>query len=68
MFFTFSNSVDLDEMQHNAAFYLGLHSLQKCSFRGFPNTKGYWVNIKYWVSADNTYIFTCKILLIIGML
>ena len=24
---TFANSVDLDEMQHNAAFHLGLHCL-----------------------------------------
>ena len=27
-------------MQHYAAFHLGLHCLQKYSFRGFPNTKG----------------------------
>ena len=33
-------SVDSDEMQHNAAFHLGIHCLQKCSFKGFPNTKG----------------------------
>ena len=39
-FFTFSNSVDPDEMQHYAAFHLGLHCLQKYLFRGFPNTKG----------------------------
>ena len=37
-FFTFTNSVDHDEMQHNAAFHLSLHFLQKYSFRGFPNT------------------------------
>ena len=37
--FTFSNSVDPDEMQHCAAFHLGLHCLQKYLFRGFPNTK-----------------------------
>ena len=30
-------SVDPDEMQHFAAFHLGLHCLQKYSFRG--NTK-----------------------------
>ena len=39
-FFTFTNSADPDEMQHNAAFHLGLLCLQKSSFRGFPNTKG----------------------------
>ena len=38
--FTFTNSVDPDEMQHYAAFHLGLHCLQKYSFRGFLNTKG----------------------------
>ena len=35
-FFTFSNSVDPDEMQDIAAFHLGFHCLQKYSFRGFP--------------------------------
>ena len=38
IFFTFTNSVDPDEMQHYAAFQLGLHCLQKYSSRGFPNT------------------------------
>ena len=33
---TFANCVDPDEMQHNAAFHLGLHCLQKDSFGGFP--------------------------------
>ena len=36
IFFTFTNSVDPDY----AAFHLGLHCLQKFSFRGFPNIKG----------------------------
>ena len=36
----FTNSVDPDEMQHFAAFHLGLHCLQKYPFKGFPNTKG----------------------------
>ena len=34
IFLTFSNSVDPDEMQHFAAFHLGLHCLQNWSFRG----------------------------------
>ena len=38
--FTFTNSVDPDEMQHYAAFHLGNHCLQKYLFRSFPNTKG----------------------------
>ena len=40
IFLTFTNSVDSDEMQHYAAFHLGLHCLQKYSFSGSPNTKG----------------------------
>ena len=40
IFCTFRNSVDPDEMQHNAAFHLGLYCLQKYLFRGFPKTKG----------------------------
>ena len=40
IFFTFENSVDPGEMQHYAAFHLGLHWLQKHSFRGFPEFKG----------------------------
>ena len=40
IFFTFTNSVAPDEMQHYAAFHLGLHCLQKYLFRGFPNFKG----------------------------
>ena len=37
--FTFTNSVDPDEMQHNAAFHLGIHFLQKYSFWAFQNLK-----------------------------
>ena len=33
IFFTFTTSVDTDEMQHYAAFHLGLQCLQKYSFR-----------------------------------
>ena len=35
---TLTKSVDPDEMQHYAAFHLGLHCLQKYSFRSFQNT------------------------------
>ena len=38
--FTFTNSVDSDEMQHYAAFHLGLDCLQKCSLRCLLNAKG----------------------------
>ena len=36
---TLANSVDPNEMQHYAAFYLGLYCLQKYSFMGFLKTK-----------------------------
>ena len=35
-----ANSADPDEMQHLAAFHLGLHCLPKYPFRGFQYTKG----------------------------
>ena len=35
-----ANSVDPDEMQHYAAFHLGLHCLPKYPFRGFLYRKG----------------------------
>ena len=38
LFFTFTNSVDPDEMQHNAAFYLGFHFLKKYSLGVSPFT------------------------------
>ena len=46
--FTFTNSVDPDEMQHYAAFHLGLHCLQKYSFRGFPQKKGLNLTDQIW--------------------
>ena len=38
--FTFTNSVEPDEMQHYAAFHLRLHCLRKFPLRGFPEYKG----------------------------
>ena len=35
-----ASSVDPDEMQHSAAFHLGLHCLLKYLFSGFQYTKG----------------------------
>ena len=35
-----ANSEDPDEMQHNAAFHLGLHCLTKYPFRGFQKIRG----------------------------
>ena len=37
--FVSANSADPDEMMHNAAFCLGLHSLTKYPFRGFRSSK-----------------------------
>ena len=39
-FFTFTNSVDPDELPHYTAFHLGLHCLYKYLLRGFPVIKG----------------------------
>ena len=39
IFSTLTNSVDPDEMQHYAAFHLGLHCLQKSLIRVFSDTK-----------------------------
>ena len=36
-----ANSADPDEMQHYAAFHLGLRCLSKFPFRGFQFTKGW---------------------------
>ena len=38
--FNLRNSVDPDEMQHNAAFHQGYHCLPKYPFRGIQYTKG----------------------------
>ena len=37
--FTLTNSVQPDEMQHDAAFHLSLHCLSTYQFRGFPYAK-----------------------------
>ena len=39
-FLDLPKSVDPDERQYYAAFHLGLHCLQKYSFRGFQYKKG----------------------------
>ena len=38
--FILANNADLDEMQHNAAFHLGLHCLPKYPFRDSQYPKG----------------------------
>ena len=46
--FAIANSVDPDEMQHYAAFHLGLHCLsKKYPFRGFLSSKGKSKIIRY---------------------
>ena len=39
-FLILANSADPDEIQHDAAFHLGLHCLPTYPFRGFLYTKG----------------------------
>ena len=38
--FIITNSADPDEIQHYAAFHLGIHCLSNYLFRGFQYTKG----------------------------
>ena len=52
IFFTFTNSVDPDEMQQYAAFHLGLHCLQKYLYRGFPEYKWLKFIFALAISAD----------------
>ena len=40
IFSKLTNSLDPNEMPHDAAFHLGLHFLQKYPFRDFQYTKG----------------------------
>ena len=44
-FFTFTNSVDHDKMQHYAAFHLGFHCFQKYLLGVSLSTKGYFWNV-----------------------
>ena len=55
----FANGVDPDEMQHYAVFHLGLQFLQKYSFRGFPNTKGWAPTLftQSLLNETNPYLF-----------
>ena len=39
IFFTFTSSVDPDEIAHYAAFHLGLHCLPKYPLSSFPNIR-----------------------------
>ena len=53
IFFTFANRIDPDEMQHDAAFHLGLRFVQKYSFRGIPEHKGLnHIYVYYSISLD----------------
>ena len=65
IFFTFTNSVDSDEMQHYAAFHLGLHCLQKYLFRGFPNIKDESTSKKLFLENMSAQVTCCLYLLIL---
>ena len=45
IFFVIANCVDPDEMQHYAAFHLGLHCFPKYLFMGFWYTQGRLVSV-----------------------
>ena len=47
------NSVDIDEMQHNATFHLGLHCLPKYPFRTLQYIQR--VNIDQWFKSVRIY-------------
>ena len=57
--FTFTNSVDPDEMKHYAAFHLGLHCLQMYSFRGFTNAKSQHGNLYHADVSCRTRDLNC---------
>ena len=52
----FTNSVDPDEMLHNAVFNLGLHCLLNFLFRGFCSSKGLSITITGFVVLPLYYI------------
>ena len=57
-----ANSADSDEMQHYAAFCLGLHCLPKFSFRGFQYTKvNVSINAKQVYFRDIKYLRHCEL-------
>ena len=64
--FTLTNRVDPDEMQHYAAFHLGLHCLPKYSFRGLQYTKR--LNPKDRFPYDMAHTYACMRLIILGIL
>ena len=47
-----ANSADPDEMQHYAAFHLGLHCLPNFPFGGFQYTKGMRLPIVYFKGSQ----------------
>ena len=63
MDFVMANSVDPDEMPHDAAFHQGLHCLPKHLFRYFSSSKGLTAKwdtaaIKH-VNIGFTHVFSC---------
>ena len=49
-----ANSVDPDEMQHYAAFHLGLHCLRKVPAWGFPVYKGKCISRRHKQTKEFT--------------
>ena len=50
-FIILANSAGPDEMQHDAAFHLGLHCLPKYPFRGFQYTRGLSCHCTYFLAT-----------------
>ena len=64
-----ANSTDTDQMQHDAAFHLGLHCFPKYPFRGFQVYKGAlsWYGKLTWESAHAWNLITLCLLFVWGM-
>ena len=55
-----ANTADPDEMQHYAAFHLGLYCLPKYRFRGFQYTKGYSSKIRSTSTISEKVMYSQK--------
>ena len=57
-----AKSVGLDEMQHHAAFHLGLHCLSKYPFKGFQYTVGLLCGCKQLIGIHAIFDLWLRIL------
>ena len=64
IYFYLSNNPDPDKMQlyalmHKATFNLGLHYLQKYSFRSFQHTRAYSMAMNVWKNKTSLTALIC---------